>query len=345
MANQNPKQSSPNRWRTDQIGDLNQPMNYSSQPASGRRIATVSIPDLRAQDIASLTSFDSGSAQPPVRSSKPESIRSAMEKMPSNVKAAAVNVATVNTATKPATQRASDLQSVATRLRPSTNTGVNPSAKSSVNPSVNSSVKTNSYLNDFETPDPQLRPLIESILDHYPPGGSAIIMLAGTERNPLLDVTVASIAVAIQNRTEAKILIIDSDFDSGSLTGKLDCSGQFGLADLTTGNQHDWKKGLRSTCRPQIDFLPIGTGRIETASQGNALLKTNLSNICAGYGYVFVNAGDAHGIAATSWSQHVSGTYLLVSQTRANQTIAKSAVSQLTTFGARLIGCIVSDVG
>ena len=61
------------------------------------------------------------------------------------------------------------------------------------------------------------------------------------------------------------------------------------------------------------------------------------------YQYVCVAVGDAHSKAAKLWSDVCDGSYLLVSIKNSNGTIAKSAVTELKTNGARLLGCIATD--
>ena len=63
------------------------------------------------------------------------------------------------------------------------------------------------------------------------------------------------------------------------------------------------------------------------------------------YQFICVSAGDAHDNVAKTWSGVCDGSYLLVSLKNSNEKIAESAVAELQTSGARLLGCVVTDLG
>ena len=62
------------------------------------------------------------------------------------------------------------------------------------------------------------------------------------------------------------------------------------------------------------------------------------------YQFIRVAAGDAHSSAARMWNDICDGSYLLVSMKNSNESFAKSAVAELQARGARLLGCVVTDV-
>jgi hypothetical protein len=62
------------------------------------------------------------------------------------------------------------------------------------------------------------------------------------------------------------------------------------------------------------------------------------------YQFICISGGDARSPSARIWNDICDGSYLLVSVKNSNQTIARSAVAEMQTSGARLLGCVVTDV-
>lgn len=197
------------------------------------------------------------------------------------------------------------------------------------------------FLSRIDPKDRQIAPIAESILQKFPLGGTSIVAFAGTERNEQLEMIVASTAVALRNSKPCRVLVIDSDVNGGFLTEMMGAADRLGLTDLAGANT--WENVLEPTCDVNIHFLPLGKKELAFPEKLEILLKRVVPNVMAKYDFVLVNVGDAHDPVAELWSNFTNGTFLLVSMTDTNQNIAKSAVAQLNSCGARLIGCVVSD--
>lgn len=197
------------------------------------------------------------------------------------------------------------------------------------------------FLTRLDAKDSQITPIAETILEKFPVGGTSILAFAGSERNEQLEMVVAGTALAIRDSKQCRVLIIDSDVEGKHLTEMMGAQTKLGITDLAGGS--GWQQVLDPTCDSGIHFLPVGQKDLAFPEKLASLLKKIVPNIVGHYDFVIVNVGDAHDVVAELWSNYTNGTFLLVSMTDTNQNIAKSAVAQLNSFGARLIGCIVSD--
>ena len=207
-----------------------------------------------------------------------------------------------------------------------------------------SAAKANDWFSSTEGAElSQIEPLVDSILEHYPSGGTPIISIAASEDNPQLATTAARAASILRSKSKGRILLIDSDLDNGGLTYKLERVGSFGLTELILG-KHGWGECVGSTSVTNVDFMPIGRSPLRQTKEISTWIGKALPHFKDEYEYVIVCAGDAHSKHGGQWCSNSSGAYLLVSMTDSNQAIAKSAVTHLQTHGSRLLGCVVSDI-
>ena len=198
------------------------------------------------------------------------------------------------------------------------------------------------YLGTLETQRPEIEPLIDQILDRFPGVPSCVLLFAGSEKNSQVEFTTAQTAIALAEKVDGKILIVDSDFEDKNLSRWQDAEQSSGVCDFLTHNRN-WRDSVCDTGHAKLDFMPVGKVVGVNVDTATAKLSKTVADLKSNYRVICVNVGDAHSMAAGIWSGHASGTYLVVSMTGSSQAIAKSAVSQLQLYGARLLGCIISD--
>lgn len=188
--------------------------------------------------------------------------------------------------------------------------------------------------------DKQIRPIVDSILEKFPLTGTSFISFTCSENNAQLGAVVTHSAAVLENIANKPILIIDFDVDNNSLTTMLGIENQPGIFNLKRQGV-SWEQIIQKTSQANIDVVSLG--RMDSASNISETIRDTVGAIGNDYNFVLVNVGDAHGQVAQAWAKHVHGTFLLVSMAKSNQHIAKSAVAQLNSSGARLIGCVVSQ--
>ena len=269
-------------------------LNYEK---SGQQFATVSIPDLRNQQLQMLRE-DARVGLPPLATT-------AMDEL-ANIKEAISQSRTTEESEQESTTPKDWLSTIATADQ-----------------------------SDIE-------PLIDSILEYYPAGGTPIIALTATEENPQLAATVGRTVLSLASRTNGRFLLIDSDLQNGGLTYNMDRVGRPGLVELVN-KKDEWQDAVFATGNPDIDFLPIGRSTFGNMEDISKWIGRTLPQFQQEYQYVIVSAGDAHEEQSQIWCGQASGSYLLVSLTSSNQFVAKSAVTHLKSHGARILGCVITD--
>jgi len=197
-------------------------------------------------------------------------------------------------------------------------------------------------LKKFDVADLKISPITASIRDLPRKDGCTIVAFASTEGNEHLESVLIGTGKELGDDPGRRVLIIDSDFGNNRLTKSLKSENSKGLSELTRSGT-DLQSLLAETSVESVEFLAAGKRRIQKTQQCETVIKTIVPKLADQFEYILVNVGDAHEKAARIWSKYTNGSYLLVSMQNSNHEIAKSAVSQLNAFGARLIGCIASD--
>ena len=184
--------------------------------------------------------------------------------------------------------------------------------------------------------------LCVSILERFPLGDPTVLLFVGSEPNQHVDETSARVASNLAELKIGRILLLDSDLKSRSLTRASGLSRECGICDVTNRDL-DWKGLVFSGTSTMMDFMPGGTETSFRHPDQCIRLTRALAEMKQKYQFIIVSAGDAHEKPAKIWSELSDGSYLLVSMKTTNEIYAKSAVTELQTSGARLLGCVVTD--
>ena len=190
--------------------------------------------------------------------------------------------------------------------------------------------------------NPAIDTLVDAILNRFPLGDPVVLMFVGSESNPHIDETCARVGSALADRDIGRILLLDSDLANHALSEASGVSGQPGISDVV--NRGDsWESAIYGRSVTGLDFLAAGTGDFSHHDK-SARLREAASEMKREYQFICVAAGNAHSSSAKLWYDICDGSYLLVSVKNSNETYAKSAVAELQTSGARILGCVVTDV-
>ena len=212
-------------------------------------------------------------------------------------------------------------------------------APPSQTPTIDSTPKT---ADSGEQVSEAVESVVNQILERSNSSVPMVLLFVGSEPNQHVDEISARAASALCNKVEARVLLIDSDNVGKNLTAASRRVDESGMTEIIEYNR-DWRANLARNKNSNLDFLPVGKASFGRWNQ-KELLRKAVCGMKAEYQFVCVAAGDAHSKAAKLWSDVCDGSYLLVSVKNSNGTIAKSAVTELKTSGARLLGCIATDV-
>jgi Mrp family chromosome partitioning ATPase len=187
-----------------------------------------------------------------------------------------------------------------------------------------------------------IEPLVDAILERFPLAESTVLLFVGSEANSHIDETCARISHLLADRNIGRVLLIDSDITGHELSRASGLEGEPGISDVVNQGVA-WKPLIIGKSSAGLDFFPAGSGRFCHA-EGQARLRLAIAQMKREYQFICVSAGDAHRPSAKIWTDICDGSYLLVSMKNSNETFAKSAVTELQSSGARLLGCVVTDV-
>lgn len=193
-----------------------------------------------------------------------------------------------------------------------------------------------------EEPTSEVSALVDSIFERFPLAASTVLLFVGTEENPHVDETCARVASAIASRKIGNVLLIDADVDGQRLTQASGLAGQTGYLECINRSQ-PWRQKVVSRKESSFGFLPVGDCDMDRWN-AKQLLINSVAEMKQDYQFVCVSAGSAHNANAKLWYDVCDGSYLVVSLKSSNETYAKSSVKELQAGGARLLGCVVTDV-
>lgn len=187
-----------------------------------------------------------------------------------------------------------------------------------------------------------IAPLVNAILERFPLADPAVLLFVGSEANTHIDETCARISNRLAERNVGRVLLIDSDVAGHELSRASGLAGEPGISDVVNQGA-SWKPLIYRGSESGLDFFPAGGGQFSHLD-GPTRLREAIAEMKREYQFICVSAGDAHHANAKIWTEICDGSYLLVSMKNSNETVAKSAVTELQSSGARLLGCVVTDV-
>ncbi len=193
-----------------------------------------------------------------------------------------------------------------------------------------------------QEPKSEISALVDKIFERFPLAASTVLLFVGTEENPHVDETCARVASAIASRNIGNVLLVDADVDGRRLTQASGLAGQKGFLECINRNQN-WREKVVSRDESSFGFLPVGECAMDRWN-AKQLLINSVAEMKQDYQFVCVSAGSAHSAHAKLWYEVCEGSYLVVSLKSSNETFAKSSVKELQNGGARLLGCVVTDV-
>jgi Mrp family chromosome partitioning ATPase len=190
--------------------------------------------------------------------------------------------------------------------------------------------------------DQAIDKLANAIIARFPLGDPTVLMFVGSESNKHIDETCARVASTLAERGLGRILLLDSDTRGHSLSNASGVSGQLGITDVVN-DSIGWESTIYGRSSTNLDFLASGTSVFHHPDSRDRLRHT-IAEMKREYQFICISAGDARSPSARIWNDICDGSYLLVSMKNSNRTIAKSAVTEMQSSGARLLGCVVTDV-
>ena len=185
----------------------------------------------------------------------------------------------------------------------------------------------------------ELDPVAAQIENRFRGGTATVVLFASVDRFSDSKFIASALAVKLANRSTQRVLVIDSEFETGHLSAMQGMASNSGISDwIQTPTSTPI---VQPTDHSRLDFVPAGNQSIECWKSAGDSLNHYLKSYSVSHSYICVNAGDAHGDAIRMWSQYCGGSYLAVDKKRSSRAVAESAVLQMRRYESRLLGCII----
>ncbi len=187
-----------------------------------------------------------------------------------------------------------------------------------------------------------IQKLTGAILERFPLGDPTVLSFVGSESNSHIEETCARVASELARRKVGRVLLIDAEPQNKSLSKASGVETETGITDVVN-HSLDWESQIFGRSVTGLDFLGAGLG-VFSPGKSEQRLRQIVAEMKREYQFICVAAGDAHHESARIWNETSDGSYLLVSVKNSNEAHAKSAVAEMRNGGARLLGCVVTDV-
>lgn len=188
----------------------------------------------------------------------------------------------------------------------------------------------------------QYERLIDNLLEKTVPGLPSAMLFAGCETNQRVGKVAMNVAALLAERNLGKILLIDGDVVDKSLTDSLIDVDAAGLTEVLN-RQQSAASAIMPTEMENLFFLAAGIASLSRQKTLNSRLASFNEELKKEFRFVLIDGGVAQELMPKTWCAFCDSTYLVVSLDDSLNTAASSAVVDLQSAGARLLGCIVTN--
>lgn len=143
-------------------------------------------------------------------------------------------------------------------------------------------------------------------------------------------------------KPDAKILLVDGRLKQRALSGRLAGRSSCGLAEAIHQGE-EWQELVCQTRHSNLSFLPAGNGLLSFRRATSERLAELCLQWKSSYDCVIIDGGDQEELIPRLLCPFCDATYLLVTLGVTEASVAKAAVTELRAYGARLLGCVVSE--
>ena len=182
--------------------------------------------------------------------------------------------------------------------------------------------------------------LIDSILQKFPIDNPVTITFVGCKTDGETDKIASDVAHRLADRRVGKVLLIDSNPNSRSLSSSVSLNESAGIGNVVCDEQ-DWKQLVHTEPASELDFLPFGN--VNTAKILRSRTARFLQQTTTVYQFVCVSAGLNGSPIAKSFCNAADGIYLVTDLTQTSHAEAKAVVDKFKLNNQPLIGCIALD--
>jgi Mrp family chromosome partitioning ATPase len=187
------------------------------------------------------------------------------------------------------------------------------------------------------------RQLAERLAREIRPGNGNCLLFTGVGTQSTADEMLAHVAAALAEAQD-DVLLVDADFARSGLSKGLGCGQAMGLAEVVS-QRHDWRELLVATASEHLYLLPAGQlGLSNPAAAADELAKL-LEQAERQFHSVLVDGGAAGDLISQALARLCDATYFVIRLGSTDAPEAQSALERYRSLGARVLGCVATNVG
>lgn len=193
---------------------------------------------------------------------------------------------------------------------------------------------------------PACSELLSHLLDEFPPGRSAVLLLVSPEPEEVATAAVAELARALAPRVTGHVLAVEGSAGRAALTRHLPTKRRrdgTSDPDLTEvlGGRVPWRREVLRTRMERLDVLPGRAAALGNRNAPTARWLATLRDMRREYQFVLIALSSAEDATIGAIAAWADATYLIVGEGRTSRNASRRAVRVLRQSSARLLGCVV----
>jgi Mrp family chromosome partitioning ATPase len=188
---------------------------------------------------------------------------------------------------------------------------------------------------------PAYRELAEHFLSQLPPGRPVVLMFTSPGDGEGTTETLASLAAALAEPTEQRVLLLDGNLHKPDLASCLDVQVTRGLAQVIGGDA-TWQQVVQTTSAPHLDLLPgVKPPAPDVPRPEHWGLRPLLDELRRHYQLILIDSASLAHAEAVRLAGYCDGTYLVVRLKHTARRELGRAVEALQECSGDLLGSVV----
>ena len=189
----------------------------------------------------------------------------------------------------------------------------------------------------------QYRRLAENIVNDFPASQGGTLFVSGVGPTGHIADVAGQIAVELTQAVDADVLLVDADADRKVLTQRFAANNERGLSEsLHEGTLASG--AVLHAAVPRLRFLPFGNVGLTRRTVAWQAVEGMLEDLRRSNRYVILASDGPEGPLAEAVGRYADGSYLVVQLGNSEISQLHDAMANLTSAGARLLGCIATGV-
>ncbi len=185
-------------------------------------------------------------------------------------------------------------------------------------------------------------PLVKCISQRIETGQAGLFVFCDVDTPLRSGQACLAVARELAVATGKKILVIDCDLETSSLTRRLGLEARAGTREMLRA-MNGWQRLVVESDVENVVFMPCGTQKLrftEPSSFVEGVIRKAVGEISGEFAAILVTTGSAFDNGIHAWRGLCSGTFLVLDSELSSRSVSKAAVRELNATGCRVLGCL-----